>query len=128
MTLAQVREIMVALNPATPSYVSVLAGRIADTGIDPWPLLSLDRVLAGHRKDAPRRCAVCGLFALAHMPCRSLGAASGNLCYFLVAEVALATESITPPVVNRHFRIANTQVMGSRKMRIFLPSSNPRDL
>jgi transaldolase len=40
MTLAQVREIMVALNPATPSYVSVLAGRIADTGIDPLPLMA----------------------------------------------------------------------------------------
>jgi transaldolase len=40
MTLAQVREIRVALNPATPSYVSVLAGRIADTGIDPLPLMA----------------------------------------------------------------------------------------
>ena len=39
MTLAQVQEIVPALNPATPSYVSVFAGRIADTGIDPLPLL-----------------------------------------------------------------------------------------
>ena len=39
MTLAQVEEIMAALNPATASYVSVFAGRIADTGIDPLPLM-----------------------------------------------------------------------------------------
>jgi transaldolase len=39
MTLAQVQEIVAALNPATASYVSVFAGRIADTGIDPLPLL-----------------------------------------------------------------------------------------
>jgi transaldolase len=39
MTLAQVKEIAATLNPATPSYVSVFAGRIADTGIDPVPLM-----------------------------------------------------------------------------------------
>jgi len=39
MTLAQVRETAAALNPATPSYVSVFAGRIADTGLDPQPLM-----------------------------------------------------------------------------------------
>ena len=39
MTLAQVREIVAALNPATPSFVSVFAGRIADTGLDPQPLM-----------------------------------------------------------------------------------------
>jgi transaldolase len=39
MMLAQVKEILAALNPATASYVSVFAGRIADTGIDPLPLM-----------------------------------------------------------------------------------------
>jgi transaldolase len=39
MTLAQVQEVVTALNPATASYVSLFAGRIADTGIDPLPLL-----------------------------------------------------------------------------------------
>lgn len=39
MTLAQLREILPALSPATPSYVSMFAGRIADTGIDPLPLM-----------------------------------------------------------------------------------------
>ena len=37
MTLAQVRDVVAALDPATPSYVSVFAGRIADTGRDPVP-------------------------------------------------------------------------------------------
>jgi transaldolase len=40
MTLEQVREVVAALNPATASYVSIFAGRIADTGIDPLPLMS----------------------------------------------------------------------------------------
>ena len=40
MTLAQVQEIMSALNPATAAYVSVFAGRIADTGRDPLPMMA----------------------------------------------------------------------------------------
>jgi len=40
MTLTQLREVLPALNPATPSYVSMFAGRIADTGVDPLPLLT----------------------------------------------------------------------------------------
>jgi transaldolase len=37
MTLAQVKDVAAALHSATPSYVSVFAGRIADTGRDPVP-------------------------------------------------------------------------------------------
>jgi transaldolase len=40
MTLAQVRDIVARLNPAVASYVSVFAGRIADTGRDPVPLMA----------------------------------------------------------------------------------------
>jgi transaldolase len=40
MTLSQLREILPALNPATPSYVSIFAGRVADTGIDPLPVMA----------------------------------------------------------------------------------------
>ncbi len=40
MTLSQVRNAVASLNPEVPSYVSVLAGRIADTGIDPVPLMA----------------------------------------------------------------------------------------
>lgn len=39
MTLAQLEDVMTALNPATASYLSIFAGRIADTGIDPLPLM-----------------------------------------------------------------------------------------
>jgi len=38
-TEAQVRGVAAALNPAVPSVVSVFAGRIADTGVDPMPLM-----------------------------------------------------------------------------------------
>ena len=40
MTLVQVREVVAALHPDVPSYVSVFAGRIADTGLDPVPLMA----------------------------------------------------------------------------------------
>jgi len=40
MTLAQVRDVVAALDPQVPSYVSVFAGRIADTGRDPLPLMA----------------------------------------------------------------------------------------
>jgi transaldolase len=40
MTLEQVREVSVALAEAPASYVSVFAGRIADTGVDPIPVMS----------------------------------------------------------------------------------------
>ena len=40
MTLVQVRDAVSALNHEVASFVSVLAGRIADTGVDPVPLMA----------------------------------------------------------------------------------------
>jgi transaldolase len=40
MTLEQVREVSAALAAAPHAYVSVFAGRIADTGRDPVPLMA----------------------------------------------------------------------------------------
>lgn len=40
MTLSQVRDVVNSLDPQVPSYVSVFAGRIADTGYDPVPLMA----------------------------------------------------------------------------------------
>jgi transaldolase len=40
MTLEQVREIVAAIKGGAPSNVSVFAGRIADTGRDPMPLMA----------------------------------------------------------------------------------------
>ena len=39
LTLRQVAGVAESLNPAVPSVVSVFAGRIADTGVDPMPLM-----------------------------------------------------------------------------------------
>lgn len=51
LTPAQVRDVAAALNPAVPSVVSVFAGRIADTGVDPMPLMRECRaLLAGQPK------------------------------------------------------------------------------
>ncbi len=45
LTLAQVRDVAAALNPAVPSVVSVFAGRIADTGVDPMPMMRASKAL-----------------------------------------------------------------------------------
>jgi transaldolase len=39
LTLAQVRVVEQALHPDSPAVVSVFAGRIADTGVDPIPIM-----------------------------------------------------------------------------------------
>ena len=38
-TIEQLREIIAVLNPATPAILSIFAGRIADTGVDPVPIM-----------------------------------------------------------------------------------------
>ena len=52
LTLAQVRDVASALNPDIPSVVSVFAGRIADTGIDPVPLMRAARALLENQPKA----------------------------------------------------------------------------
>ena len=39
MTLDQVRNVVNNLNPDVASYISIFAGRIADTGRDPIPIM-----------------------------------------------------------------------------------------
>jgi len=39
LTVEQVKGVAGALNPAVPAVVSVFAGRIADTGVDPMPIM-----------------------------------------------------------------------------------------
>jgi transaldolase len=51
LSLAQVREVVKVLNPDVPSYISVFAGRVADTGRDPIPLMS---AALEHMKASPR--------------------------------------------------------------------------
>ncbi|MEO6873449.1 MAG: transaldolase, partial [Opitutaceae bacterium] len=51
LTLKQVEGVAAALNPAVPSVVSVFAGRIADTGVDPMPMVkACVPLLAGQPK------------------------------------------------------------------------------
>jgi len=40
MTLDQIGDVVDALDPNTPAIISVFAGRIADTGVDPVPLMA----------------------------------------------------------------------------------------
>ena len=48
LTLAQVEDVAAALNPAVPAVVSAFAGRIADTGVDPVPMMQqCKKILAG---------------------------------------------------------------------------------
>ena len=52
LTLHQVERVAQALDPATPAIVSVFAGRIADTGIDPVPIMKQARHLLSARPRA----------------------------------------------------------------------------
>ncbi|MBI3880598.1 MAG: transaldolase [Verrucomicrobia bacterium] len=48
LTLEQVRGVAAALDPKVPSVVSIFAGRIADTGVDPMPIMrESKKILAG---------------------------------------------------------------------------------
>ena len=50
MTVDQVKEISMALNSTVPSYVSVFAGRISDTGVNPIPtMIETLQVLASNK-------------------------------------------------------------------------------
>ena len=52
LTLKQVAGVAIALNPAVPSVVSVFAGRIADTGIDPVPVMRASLALLAEQPKA----------------------------------------------------------------------------
>jgi transaldolase len=51
-TVAQVEEVMKALTASIPAVVSVFAGRIADTGLDPIPLMTEAKRLTANNRDA----------------------------------------------------------------------------
>ncbi len=51
MTLEQVKEVTAALKDGPHSYISVFAGRVADTGLDPVPLMTEALSIM---KDAPK--------------------------------------------------------------------------
>jgi transaldolase len=52
LTLDQVRGVSEALNPAVSSVVSVFAGRIADTGVDPDPIMRASGALLHNQPKA----------------------------------------------------------------------------
>ncbi|RYD86095.1 MAG: transaldolase [Verrucomicrobiaceae bacterium] len=49
LTLAQVEAVAAALDPSTAAVVSVFAGRVADTGVDPVPLMKTSREILSER-------------------------------------------------------------------------------
>lgn len=52
LTLEQVERVAYALDPATPAMVSIFAGRIADTGVDPIPVMKDARRILAARPHA----------------------------------------------------------------------------
>ena len=52
LTLEQVQQVVDALDPATPAIISVFAGRIADTGRDPVPLMREARAIVSTKPKA----------------------------------------------------------------------------
>lgn len=51
-TLEQVAEVAGALAPNTPAIVSVFAGRLADSGIDPMPIMLASKAILSGRPNA----------------------------------------------------------------------------
>jgi transaldolase len=51
LTLTQVEEVADALEGGAPAYISVFAGRIADTGRDPAPLMAAAVDLVNQRRN-----------------------------------------------------------------------------
>jgi transaldolase len=52
LTLAQVERVAPALDPGVPAVVSIFAGRIADTGLDPTPVMRKSLELLRHLPQA----------------------------------------------------------------------------
>lgn len=52
LTVDQVRAVADALHPDTPAIISVFAGRIADTGMDPMPVMRESLAVMKHRPKA----------------------------------------------------------------------------
>lgn len=52
LTLDQVAAVIDALDPATPAIISVFAGRIADTGVDPVPLMREAAAIVAKKPEA----------------------------------------------------------------------------
>jgi transaldolase len=52
LTPRQVRAVAAALNPNVPAVVSVFAGRIADTGVDPLPIMKESLEILGNLSQA----------------------------------------------------------------------------
>ena len=83
MTEPQVEEIAKALSPTVASFVSVLAGRIADTGVDPVPVIARslellrDRPLAEVIWASPRE--VLNVFQADAVGCHVVTATAGVL-------------------------------------------------
>ncbi len=50
LTLDQVKTTLKALDPKTPAIISVFAGRIADTGVDPTPIMKEAKKLTKKQK------------------------------------------------------------------------------
>ena len=51
-TPVQIKDVVEALDPATPAVLSVFAGRMADVGVDPLPTIRAARDLMGLRPQA----------------------------------------------------------------------------
>jgi len=98
LTLDQVREAAAALKGGAPSVISVFAGRIADTGRDPVPLMEeAVRVLSSHPNiellwASPRE--LLNIFQAADLGCHIITATDGVLSKLQVVGKDLVDYSL----------------------------------
>lgn len=96
-TIPQVRAVLAVLSSKTPSVVSVFAGRIADTGVDPMPTMKAAKALTRRHKKA-----------------ELLWAASRQLLDVYRAEaVGADIITVSPDIVNKFDKIGYDQTRNS---------------
>jgi transaldolase len=94
MTLEQVLAVTEALHPDVPAIVSVFAGRIADTGVDPIPHMQRCKQVLAKRPKAellwasPRE--VLNIFQADEVGCDVITATND-----IIAKLALAGKDLT---------------------------------
>jgi transaldolase len=85
-TTAQVELITAAVKDGAPSYISVFAGRIADAGVDPVPIMSraVDIMV-----DAPRSELGCHIITVTHDLLKKLDLLGKDLIQFSLETVQM---------------------------------------
>jgi transaldolase len=92
LTTAQVAEVAKVLNPKVPAIISVFAGRVADTGVDPIPLMQESKAILASANAGP---STKGIWELLWASSREL------LNIYQAEEVGADIITVTPEILKK---------------------------